>query len=463
MATIHSAVMGRGLSRAEREGILAQRREVNVEGRSAHKGEFMMRLMLVILPVLFAPLGCGGCSESLPESITELSDMAVGARDAAEAARDAKDPDAAADAADRADVIVARLIEIYDAAETHSEDDKATRKQAVLAASKARYFAELADEEQQLAEALDSWKATGYRTARVVGNQATWRGLAFAADQAGKNDLKSLPESVQESAELAADMSNRFSGRERLPDGEPDWPGISADLNSYATKIPTGFAQFVAAALLLTGQKDFALYEIHLAAETDLKTDQDKQYFHLLRGVIYSMHDWQHLAVIEIGKISTKPGQTESDEQFLAAVHFVLAYFRLEDKDYEGADREIVRAMQIWPNNPVSVFLTGEQLAASGEYEAAAKSLEQAAQGEKHEWLAKKIADRARQLRDEKAEGQTLLHDRAFMTEVVLNYVWIAAKESEPAARVKETLDSARAFGSRMIDNLPGVGAEPKP
>lgn len=409
----------------------------------------------VLLPLVALLSGCGGCGQNLPETIPELSDVAVEARDDAEAAREAKDPDAADAAADQAEAAVARLIEIADASEATSDADKQLRQKAVLAARRARYFAELAEEEQQLADELDRWKATGYRMARKLAWQGTFQGLALAAEQAKGRDLDTLPDPVRESAQLASELASDWSGRERLPDGDPDWDGIAADVTTYANSPPALHAQFVALALALGGQKDLALYEIEMVDEQKVPAEL-KLTFHLLHGFIYSMQDWQHLAVLEVEKI---PEDQRSDSaELLASVHLFQAYVHLQENDYEAADRETIRAMQIWPNNPVSVFLTGERLAATGEWEKAADSLEQRARTSEGEWFAQRVAERARELRDSKGEGQTLLHDKQFLTEVVLRYIWLSAENSEAAAKVKQTVENAQAFGTRILQHIPGVG-----
>ena len=412
-----------------------------------------MRRLPFILMVMMLP-GCSGCGESLPDSPAELKQVAVESRDDAQAARKAGNPKTAA-AAERAETAVAKLIEIHDASEELTGDDRAMRKAAVLAARKAREFAELAREEKELVDALDSWKAAGYRTARKLAWRGTFEGLALAAEQADGTDLKSLPKGAQDSARLAADLANQFTGREPLPNGEPAWKGIAADMKTLADPMPAEQAQFLALALLLAGQKDLALYEIELIDESAVPAGEPQLYFHLLNGIIYSIHDWQHLAVLEIDKI---PEDDRGDSsELLAGVHLTIAYFHLRSEEYEAADPELVRSMQIWPNNPFSVFLTGERLAASGEYEQAAKSLEDLAKNSDEKWFAKRIAARARELRDSPEEGQSLLYDKAFMTEVVLKYVWMSAEKSEPAAQVKQTIENARRFGGRVLQRIPGM------
>jgi Flp pilus assembly protein TadD len=137
--------------------------------------------------------------------------------------------------------------------------------------------------------------------------------------------------------------------------------------------------------------------------ESTVPAGDQKLHFHLLNGIIYSMHDWQHLAVLEIDKVPE--GDRGDSNELLAGAHMAIAYFHLRSKDYEAADREIVRSMQIAPNNPVSIFLTGERLAANGEYEKAADSMEDLVRDPDQKWLAKRVSARARELRDSPAEG----------------------------------------------------------
>ncbi len=191
----------------------------------------MQRLGIVFL-ILSLP-GCSGCSENLPDSAAELKE--------------------AADAAERAEAAVARLIELQEPVKKLSDDEKALRKAAVLAARRARDFAELAREEKEHADALDSWKATGYRTARKLALKGTFEALALAAEQADGEDLKMLSQGVRDSALLAADLANQFTGRKPLANGDPDWKGIAVDMHKLADATPASHSQFLALSFLLVG------------------------------------------------------------------------------------------------------------------------------------------------------------------------------------------------------------------
>ena len=101
--------------------------------------------------------------------------------------------------------------------------------------------------------------------------------------------------------------------------------------------------------------------------------------------------------------------------------------------------------------------LTGEQLAATGEYERAAKSLEEAARGSDAQWLAERVAQRARELRDRPGEGQTLLHDDDFVRDLMLHYLAGAAKRSKPAEYLQQSVTVARSLADRVLEQLPGA------
>ena len=406
----------------------------------------------VMLMVVSLGVGCGDSDKNLPDDVASLSKAAVDARDDARAARAAGHPDKAAEHAARSEAAVARLIKAL--GPSKEKADQELRRTAKAAASEARYFAELAEEEKQRADALASWKARIYKTARVTAIQTTTRSFILAAEEASRHDPESLPEQLQLSADIAADLANQLTGRQPLANGQPDWKGIVKDLKAMDKELSQSTSLFLALTHLISVQPKFALYEIEMVDPPDQKAHDQQLYFHLLKATVYSMNDWQHLAVLEVENISTD-GE-ESSKELMASVHLMLAYLFLRGNDLERADRETVRAMQIWPNNPASVFLTGERLAASGEHEQAADSLEKHAKTSKQKWFAKRISQRARELRDEPGQGQTLIHDSEFMRDVVFNYLLIAAEESPAAARIKRHMDNAVNFGNRLLEHLPG-------
>ena len=85
--------------------------------------------------------------------------------------------------------------------------------------------------------------------------------------------------------------------------GEPDWAGIAADLNGYAENPPANIPLFLAAAFVLAGQLDFALYEIESVDPSTLKAQHDKELVAFARALIYSSHGWRLSAVLACQEI----------------------------------------------------------------------------------------------------------------------------------------------------------------
>ena len=415
-------------------------------------------------PLLLAALAalCAGCSCSEPKTIPGLRDVAVGARDEATAAREAKDAKRAERAARRAEKAAAGAKALLEAAEAPQDSDRGAVEEAAAAAGEARRSADLAEEERRLARMLGGLKARAYRGARAAALSATFTALALAADQAGKAGPDALPEAVRGSADVAADLAHHLAGRQPLPDGTPDWPGIAGDLRGLRAQPPPELGLYLAVGFLCSARTRLALYEIEQVNEQALTTTEMRDAAVFLRVAAYAMNDLPSLALIEMQKLSDAADGREYGPETLGAIHLVAALLYLDSRDYKRADVEMVRAMKAWPNNPVSVFITGERLAADGRHEEAAESLEKAAAGTELDWLARKIADRARQLRDQKGETEPLLHDPAFLRDVLLRYLYEAAKDSEPAQRLRGWTDSARAFGARLLDKLPGDGTKDK-
>ena len=417
----------------------------------------MLRRALVPWALVLA--GCS-CSRDVPKTVAEARDIAVEARDAAKAAREAKEVKRADRAAARAEKAAERAAAMLEKLAEAAEADREAVQEAEAAAREARRYASLAEEERRLARMLGGLKARAYRGARNAALSATFAGLALAADRAAKAKPNALPQTVQDAADLAAKVAQHLAGRKPLPDGQPDWPGIASDLRGFRSKPPPELGLYLTVAFLTSARTGLALVEIEQVDASTLKTTEMRDLCLALRVVAYAMNDLPELALIEMQKLSDAAGDRDYGPETLGSIHLVAALLYLDSRDYKRADVEIVRAMKVWPNNPVSVFLTGERLAADGKYEEAADSLEKAAAGSDLDWLASKIADRARQLRDQRGETEPLLHDPAFLRDVLLRYLFETAKDSEPAQRLRGWIDSAQHFGKRLLDKLPGGDAK---
>jgi len=411
----------------------------------------------VILPVVLC--GCGGKTEP-PE---DLKAAVLKARDEAKAARGNKDPKAAEKAARRAEEAIERLRKLAVGEGQVAAAAKAVLAESDGAAREARHFAELADEERRLAEKLRGLKAKAYRAGRSTALSALFKGLSLAADQAGKKGLAGLPKPVQEAANCAAD----FAGRAPLAEGSPDWAGIAADMEKFAASPPPELAWVLAAGFLLGGQAELALIEagaldpMNPPPLSGMTAAESMPLTFLLRGLIYRANGLNHLAVREFtGAITVHGGVGPAEELppwLRARVHALSALGLLYEKDLAGADREIMEAVKADPQGPLAAFLTGERLAANGEYEKAAESLESAARAKGgDEWLARRVTERAREIRDKKGGAEPLFCDTGFLCQVALHYVGEAAKRSEPARKLQRSLDSAKGFGAQFRRHLPG-------
>lgn len=399
--------------------------------------------------------GCGTKEEPLPDSLPALRDVAARDRDAAKAARGAKDVKKADAAAAHAEAASKKAGELLAKNAGASDEDKKARGECGGAALEARRQARFAAEEKHIEEVRGSLKGKAYRLARKAAWGATCQGMAAAADQANGRDLETLPQQVRESALRAGDLAARCCGRKPLADGKPDWPGIASDMRGMSGAMPWEACRDMAIALALLGKNEMALWEIETIDPWKLATDDERTGWFVAHGVILSRLGCPLLAAEEIEKAPALAGSGYGPE-ILAGVHLALAFVYLQSKDNEAADREIGLSMQAWPGNPVAVYLTGERLEANGEHEKAAECLEEASKGTEGEWLAKRLAQRARDVRDHPGESPSLVHDPEFQREVVFQYLAVAAKKSPAAAKLNAAIIGAEGMARAMLEHVPG-------
>jgi hypothetical protein len=403
--------------------------------------------------LLLLMLASCGKGESLPEDLPGLKTVSVQARDDARSARDARDPKKAEKAAELArragDRAAAKLKGNAEA----SPEDQALAADIRALAREATRLARLAAEEKTLRDRTTGIKATAYRTGRHAALAGTFHGLALAADQRAKGGA--LPKGIEESAVLGAHLAELWLGRKKSADGTPDWTGVASDLRTLASSPPPEMSTFFALALVVTRQDGLALIEIDSVDPATIKDPHRLAGHLLLRGIILRLNGLPESAGDSVRLAGASPSFEAFGRELQAGIHLLLAVHELDGKNYQAADIEVVRAMKVWPNNPVSVYITGERLGAMGEREAAAQSLEASAAGTDSEALAKRFAARARELRDGQGPAEPLPFDGDVLRSVVLWHIGQAAKTSAPAKRLQKMIEAARGFGERWT---PGSG-----
>jgi len=417
-----------------------------------------MKTRVTLLSVLLLAIGC---SEPLPDTPEGLVEVAVASQAAAEAARLAEKPGDAQRASDRAGDAAAALEKLAAAQDPPDEAVHAAAKAARTAAGKAKKQARLADEDERFGKLRHGFKAKAYSKAKPVALLAVLKALSFAARQTGKaheTGGNKIPEAVREQADAALGMAVHLTDRPPLADGMPDWVGIADDFDTYATKPPPSLDLMLFAGFALTGRSGLALVEAFEINPSEAETEDERNMAVVLRALALSLNDMPLLAVEELRNLEPRTdAEAQENVHTLAAIHLFMAYAYFQGGDMEAADVQIVKASRLWPNNPVTEFLTGEILAANGQTEQAAFSLESYAKGRGlSEEVAAKIAQRARDLRDGKEGASTLLHDKLFLADLFMGSLRAEAERSPRVAKMVGWLDSAKAFGRRITDRLPG-------
>jgi hypothetical protein len=346
-----------------------------------------------------------------------------------------------------------------DLVKTASAGEEAARAaQAETAARSATRYADLAFEEHDRREKLGSLKARAYQKTRAFILTTTLPRLARAAEKAGGEGTNQLSAVDKPMAEQGWGMVHLVGGRPPLADGQPDWSGAAADLWRWSTNPPIEFRAFLGLAMISAGSPELALAELESVDVATLQTTNALQIYYGGRALLYAHQGWNQLAGSEVEAFmkhaDVSKGEIEA-QHVVAMFHVLMAGQALKNRELKKADEEIAQCVKAWPNNPWAVFLTGERLAANGEWEKAAESLEANAAGSKDEWFARKLAQRARDLRDGKGSTKALILDAGFLLEFVPRAMFRVAQESESGQRAGEILDEARAFADRLHKNFP--------
>jgi hypothetical protein len=417
---------------------------------------------ILLFTILILLVGCG----DEEKTIQELHEDTLSCKKNAQKARDEKDPDLAEDEAEKAHSIAEKLEKILKEKKDVTEPEKELLEKILINASSTQKIADLAREDEELAELLTSWKAKAYRKTRILTIKGLFMGLALASDQAESKGLDELPEKVKESAEWGASFVFEYSGRGKLENGDPDWKEISKVLREFAKVPPPELPVILAVGYTSATQKKLGLYEIELLEISKIE-DKDRQLiFQVIRSVILSMNGFPNLAVESLEKSLAQAdnftlldgmvsdGTISEDDKpkvLLSIIHLIMGYLHFEDRKYDEVDKDIFRAMKAWPNNPLTVFLTGEVLLQNGKKEEAAESLEKAAASVEAEWLAKVIAQRAKEIRDGKGKDESLIFNAKVMGGIILTLSIDNAKQSKINPSLIKCLELIRDYSGKMM------------
>jgi hypothetical protein len=426
----------------------------NTSPRSSRRGCWISSFCLTTL----LALALADCSKT-PAQLRQQVIRSESAARTAQAQGDAKAARRAAKDARRAADQFKKLADKSDGDEMHG-----MLGETETAARSALEFAQLAEEEKERRDVLKSFKVKAYRTSRGFVLGTVLPQLAAVAEKAGKEGTNNLSALEQPIAAQAWKLASLVGMSGSLPDGSPDWSGAAKQLRFWSANNTVEFKAFLGLSMLLLGNSDFALAEFESVETNQLSTPNAVFLYHGGRAVLYALHGWNRLAAPEIeafGQTSGLPEASVYSKQIVAVFHALLACKAQRDGDFNKFDMEVAQTIQVWPDNPLAVFLTGERLAANGEWEQAAISLEARAAGTDEEWIAKRFAQRARDLRDGKGSAKALVMDREFLTEVVIHFAAKGAKDSEAGRKLGEIVDAARSFGQELRQKLPLLGDSP--
>lgn len=317
----------------------------------------------------------------------------------------------------------------------------------------------LATESKKLDRKLNGWLGKGYRKVRSVPVEWVFKGLAAAAEQAAKTNSDELPDAVKKSADLAAQLAERMVGPKRLDNGKPDWQAIQQAMEDGARGKGTSVKQTIALAYMLIGGKRFALYELESIDEASLDTPKEQARFFALRGVVRGLSGFEYLGIrdLELAEKLFDADGEGMDDRTRAGLRLFMSAVHMYNNKLAQADALLGKINRKYPNNPVAVFLTGERLAANGEHEKAAASLEAVLANTKHKWLADQIAERAKQFRDNPDQAKPLLFDEVFFLGLAKAYILDSADESKALAKLKDWMGSLTQLGAKLKEKLPEV------
>lgn len=399
--------------------------------------------------------------EPAPESLDGLQAHARQNLDAAKQAESKGEAEAAHKAAQLALEAIDKALEKAKEAEAASKaatpDKDAKQTELVALKSRAQFLLHLTEEQTRLEGLLHGWKTTGYRKARGFAMTGAFKGLALASRQVDEEKLAESNKALRASVELGANLVRVFGAAKPVnAEGQTDWPKVAEVLDGFAEKPPEHLTYALVSGFGIMTKFKWALIELDMIDSSQFSED-DKRRYTIARSVLLSFNDFPELATRELSSVDENSVKDQThDRNFLASAHALLMLYRIMKLDFGGAEKELVRIMRLVPNSPLVVFLTGERIAASGEPEKAAKSIEtlQALQG--HEWFGKMLADRAKALRDKGGEAEPLFTDKKFLVSLAVGFLKNESKGSETLTNIYTKVQSGKELCQRVLEKLPG-------
>ncbi len=427
------------------------------------KGQFSGGITLCLAAMLaLLLLGC----RKAPE---EWLQQAVAAEKAAQTAAlqsDAKAAKRAADAASRAEN---RLRKLAEAESPGREERQRLFRQAQVAARRARAHADLAWQSRKRHAKLSGLKARAYRNGRTLILTTLLPQIAAATERAGQVGTNELTILEAPLARLGWSLATLLGDRSARTDGPPDWAGAASDLRQWSTSQTMELNAFLALTFFMLGQKDLALAELESVNPAALRGTNDLAIYHGSRALLYATYGWNQLAAPEAEAFSQQvqlSGGPIEGRQLVALWHGFNACEAFMKRDFVRMDEAVAESIRAWPDNPVAAFLTGERLAANGEWEKAADSLEARAAGTEDEWIARRLAQRARDLRDGRGTTKALVLDARFLVELSAHATAKTARNSATGRKLGEWVEEAKVFGAQLRQRIPilagsGPGTNP--
>ena len=405
------------------------------------------RYWLILLVNSFILAGCWQSAPPMPDDVEKLFEINSASVEEAKKCCVANDEDGAELAAAKARAAYKKLKKLGQKGERMIKAQTAYR----IADS----FAERTYEKRRYKSILAGWKASGYKKARKAALVVVFKGLGLAADQAAKGRLDVLPEKVRSKTKLAADLVEKAGGPKRKPDGEPDWPAISEQCFAFSKKPPPTLSVILALGLTIAGKGDLALVELHDVDLQELQGEK-RDIARIVKAVSMVDAKLEQLAEDEFdGLHKGADGEKGLDPQIRGGLHVFVAGLYIKKLRFLEADKALARAVRACPNNSVVVYLTGERLAARGEYEKATKSLEKAAAGTKQKWLAKQIQERMRQLRDNPQQMKPMVFDGKFVYRLAKAFLDDPSMKSKVGKQLSDWMSLARRLRDEMWQQLP--------